>query len=133
MSDLHDKQQNNQNAPADSPIRLDRLVDGEVNIDEQRQLLLALEAQPDGWRRCALAYIEAQTLRQELRGIGNKLDTVETGDKPQTAGSGISSRHNLRWLAMAACFVLAFGIGTATRGFWMNDAAKAQPEKQVAT
>ncbi len=38
----------------DFQIRLDRLADGELPLDEQRQLLTVLENQPDGWRRCAL-------------------------------------------------------------------------------
>lgn len=142
MSNLHDKQQNDQNVPADLPIRLDRLVDGEVNIDEQRQLLLALEAQPDGWRRCALAYIEAQTLRQELRGIGNSSnEAVEDGQRVLLRGlrarakrtSSFLGSRRWQWLAMAACFVLAFLIGTATRGLWTAEAGKSQPDKLLAT
>lgn len=53
----------------DQPITdalLDRLVDGELPPDEERQLLSALEAAPGQWRRCALAFIEAQTWRREL-------------------------------------------------------------------
>ena len=49
--------------------QLDRLVDGALDPQEQRSLLAALETQPDGWRRCALTFIEAQTLRGEFRGI----------------------------------------------------------------
>src|SRR5260370_8705607 len=42
------------------PILIDRLVDGELGEAERRELLLRLESNPDGWRRCALAFIEAQ-------------------------------------------------------------------------
>ena len=48
---------------------VDLLVDGELDDERQRQALLALEAQPDGWRRCALAFVEAQTLKREMRGM----------------------------------------------------------------
>jgi hypothetical protein len=39
---------------------LDRLVDGELGEADRRTLLLRLEAEPGGWRRCALAFLEAQ-------------------------------------------------------------------------
>ena len=43
---------------AELPRWIDRLVDGELGQQEQRQLLVALEAEPEGWRRCALAFVE---------------------------------------------------------------------------
>jgi hypothetical protein len=102
---------------------IDRLVDGELSSDERRQLLTSLEAQPDGWRRCALAYVEAQTWRRALASL-----STETGDvvEPQpssfvvknssaTAVSGSQSEssrsHLATWLAVAASVALAFGLG----------------------
>lgn len=49
-----------------TPEQLDRLVDGEVDLDELRRVVEACENVPDGWRRCALAFLEAQALQQEL-------------------------------------------------------------------
>src|SRR6266851_5859614 len=51
--------------PGDDHL-LDRLVDGELPDTERRKLLLKFEMEPDGWRRCALAFLEAQTWRQAL-------------------------------------------------------------------
>lgn len=48
---------------------LDQLVDGELNETERRNLLLRLEHSPDGWRRCALAFLEAQAWRGEARAV----------------------------------------------------------------
>ena len=45
---------------------MDRLVDGEVAEPERRALLSRLERMPDGWRRCALAFLEAQAWRSLL-------------------------------------------------------------------
>src|SRR5947208_659233 len=45
---------------------LDRLVDGEVAEPERRALLSRLEQAPAGWRRCALAFLEAQAWREAL-------------------------------------------------------------------
>ena len=47
--------------------RLDRVVDGELNDAEYRELLRSLEQRPGGWRACALAFLEAQAWRRELR------------------------------------------------------------------
>ena len=38
----------------------------EIAGDERRALLYHLEAQPDGWRRCALAFLEDQAWRSAL-------------------------------------------------------------------
>ena len=45
---------------------IDRLVDGELTAGEERSLLTALEFQPDAWRRCALAFLEARSWKKEL-------------------------------------------------------------------
>jgi hypothetical protein len=52
--------------PEQLDVWLDRLVDGEV-ADPQRQALLSrLEQSPGGWRRCALAFLEAQAWREAM-------------------------------------------------------------------
>ncbi len=54
-----------------SAIQLDRLVDGELSESERREILTALEREECsvtcGWRRLALAFVEDQSLRQDLR------------------------------------------------------------------
>src|SRR3990172_4689745 len=47
-------------------ILFDRLVDGELSPGERRELLASLDGRPDGWRRCALAFLEAQAWGNEL-------------------------------------------------------------------
>jgi hypothetical protein len=127
----------------DASIWLDRLVDGEIGDDEQRQLLLSLESQPDGWRRCALTFIEAQTLRKDLQGVGNNLEVAADGGRPMLTSIAAKRRgtnaasHRVRWLAMAACFALAFVIGSLTRGIWtssgVNEVAKSSADAKLAT
>ncbi len=54
----------------ENPERLcDRLVDNELSPAEQRELLAALEDEPGGWRRCALAFVEANVWRDSLHGV----------------------------------------------------------------
>jgi hypothetical protein len=93
--------------PVDDRL-LDRLVDGEVGTDERAGVLAALDAQPDSWRRCALAFLEAQAWRACL-------GTTVT-ESP--AASAPRSRHlrPARYGAVAAAFVVAFVAGFLTRG-----------------
>ena len=53
----------------DDPRLLDLLVDGELTPGERRELLTRLDEQPEGWRRCALAFLEAQAWQQDLGGM----------------------------------------------------------------
>ena len=55
------------NKSLNDDILFDRLVDGELSGGERRALLESLDARPQGWRRCALAFLEAQSWRKELR------------------------------------------------------------------
>src|SRR5690242_10805193 len=43
------------------------LVDGELDEVRRRELLSRLDNMPDGWKSCALAFLEAQALRAVLR------------------------------------------------------------------
>jgi len=104
-------------SPRENDQRFDRLVDGELSPEEYNDLLGSLDQQPDGWRRCALAFLEAQALRQELDGL--------VGEPPMpTQPASVSSRntkHSRRWpglVAIAASFLIAFGLGVMFRGGW---------------
>jgi hypothetical protein len=52
-----------------SDVELDRLVDGELSTSEQRALLQRVQRDADGWRKLALAFLEAQALRQVCPGL----------------------------------------------------------------
>lgn len=97
--------------------RFDRLVDGELSPDEYNDLLRSLDQRPDGWRRCALAFLEAQTLRQEL---GQPVGESQVSSRAATPSAG-GKKHVRRWpglLAVAASFLVAFGLGLMFRAGW---------------
>lgn len=50
------------------PLRelIDKLVDGELREDDYRNVLQIIDQKPEGWRDCALAFLEAQALQKEL-------------------------------------------------------------------
>ncbi len=86
----------------------DLLVDGELSEDQRRELLTQLDDTPDGWRRCAMSFLEAQTWRQDL----GALATDATGESPEPR-SVAPRRPGRVWtaLAMAASFLLALWLG----------------------
>ncbi len=94
-------------------IDLDRLVDGELSNEEYQLLLATLEAQPQGWRRCALAFIEAQALGGELRNLrGEYLAPSERVER--TAKAPVATPARPGWLiglALAAGFLIALPLG----------------------
>lgn len=96
--------------------RLDRLVDGELSEAERRELLQACEHQPDGWRRCALAFLEAQEWRGALGSLARPEvpPPAATETRAQSAAKSAASRWPLTrfgtLLAMAACFLIAAAI-----------------------
>ena len=58
--------------------QIDLLVDGELNEIARRDLLLHLDREIDGWRHCALAFLEAQTWQ---RGLDEMREPVERTDR----------------------------------------------------
>lgn len=92
----------------------DRLVDGELTPEEYRALVASLDDSPDGWRRCAIAFLEAQALGRELQALA-----LEAQSCGRRAG-GPARRWRVSdwaWLALAsaASFLLAFGIAWNVR------------------
>jgi hypothetical protein len=85
---------------------LDRLVDGELGEAEHRELLAGLDDEPGAWRRCALAFLEAQTWRGELSTLAAEPLVASPARK--------SLKRSSIWglcLAVAASLLVAFGLG----------------------
>ena len=87
---------------------LDRLVDGEMDEPSRAALLRALDRQPAGWKRCALAFLEAQAWGEALPA------TPAAHAAPAKSGSPLPAIR--RVLAVAAAVAVAFGAGFVWRG-----------------
>ncbi len=90
---------------------LDRLVDGELSPAELRGAIQSLDSEPDGWKRCALAFLEAQAWRESFRAIpvsGATVVKVGISTEPIPA-----PRRSQPWrMAMAAGLAgIAFLLG----------------------
>ena len=106
----------------DSPVDqafVDRIVDGGMTPLELRAALLRLERDPDGWKRCAVAFLEGQVVSESLRALG-PAETCEPASQvvplhPAAAATGPLDR----WVrhALAAGIVAAsFAIGWIAHG-----------------
>lgn len=96
---------------SDLNVKLDRLADGELPRDEYAALLNSLDHVEDGWKSCALALLEHQTLRTELRRLVDEPTPVQPAPAPATSGGWSHTSHWLQALALAACLGLSFWLG----------------------
>ncbi len=110
--------------------KLDRLVDGELSEEQRRELIARISDEPEGWKRCALAFLETQAIRANLEDwaqaagpaatpADNDLSRHLDGRQPRTvaphrtttvAGGDGTPAWNA-WLSLAACALLAFAVG----------------------
>ncbi len=116
----------------------DLLVDGELSTEEQRELFARLDARPEGWRRCALAFVEAQAWRSDLRPVTAvraeaqppspaalpieptgmaKPDEVSPSPAPFTRAIRLPSWTQAA-LTLAASVLCAFFLGLEARRHW---------------
>jgi hypothetical protein len=96
--------------------RFDRLVDGELSPEEYRAVVSSLDQEPGAWRSCALAFLESQALAGDLGCLRKAIDRRES--RPAIASPPSSWRGAATLLAMAASFLLVFGLGVTLPGFW---------------
>jgi hypothetical protein len=94
----------------DEDRQFDRLVDGELSEAQRRELLCRLDHQPDGWRRCALAFLEAQCWKQELQTVARPVTRPRRAapqPRPQSTWTGRIGTV----LAIAASLLIALTLG----------------------
>jgi hypothetical protein len=101
-------------------ILFDRLVDGELSASERRQLLASLDEEPGGWRRCALAFLEAQSWSEGLGEFVREPVASQAAEEKigvtQVAPAQVERRREIVWLAVAAGLLAAFTLGLTWRG-----------------
>ncbi|WP_435005833.1 hypothetical protein P12x_003597 [Tundrisphaera lichenicola] len=94
---------------------IDRLVGGELADQERRELLLRLENDPEGWRRCALAFLEDQAWRSAISGMSVPVSSADPA--PSSPPRVRVNRSRLQRLSIAATVLVAtFAAGLALGG-----------------
>jgi len=117
---------------------VDRLVDGCLGETERRELILRLDDEPDGWRRCALAFLEDQAWRSALALPVATPKVVEVpADAPRRARPAWL-RLSVAASMLAATFAVGFATGGAMRGTRQplvarSDRPKVQPPAPEAS
>ena len=84
--------------PKIDELLIDELVSGQLTGERYRAAFLAFEAEPAKWRDCALAFLEEQALRSELRELArgtinwSEVDCLE-GAAVDGAASVVTDPH----------------------------------------
>lgn len=93
--------------------QLDRLVDGELTAHEYSQLVKSLEINPQGWKSCALAFLQAQAFKKDL---GAMAQDVAPAKAVVTRRPAASPKSWTTWSALAASLMLMFLLGRGSYG-----------------
>jgi hypothetical protein len=96
-------------------VLFDRLVDDELAPSERQHLLASLDDRPGGWRRCALAFLEAQAWRGGLKQIVRESDAAPSPSRARMPLPAWARGRGLHWFAVAASLLMAFTLGLAMR------------------
>jgi hypothetical protein len=115
--------------------QVDLLVDGELSESARHELLLHLEHEPGGWRRCALAFLEAQCWKAELGQIAPPAANEAAPTKTVALGP-IGRRQSWRQhaatlLSIAASFLLALVMGMGLTGNWSGSSSHLPSSSHV--
>jgi hypothetical protein len=104
---------------------IDRIVDGALTPAELRAAIGRLDSEPDGWKRCALAFLEAQCWRESVRAMGQPTpSTIES--RSLSVAPAIPSRTwgRRRWLRGS----IAAGLAAASFAMgWVGHEARSLP------
>lgn len=118
---------------------LDELVCGDVPADRYRAILTQLDAEPQRWRDCALAFLHEQAIESDMRWLAvhdADWDISRTSTKNLSAAAVESATANAdlqpasdsatarlqlqrlqRWTSIAASILIAFTVGWVGSGF----------------
>ena len=113
-------------------VLFDRLADGELSPNERRELLSSLDGRTDGWRRCALALLEAQTWRGELPQLVAEA-TSPTAAAVRVEEVPLEPEWTMNWYAIAASLFFAFTMGLAFRDLPHSHQTRTPSPSNMAT
>jgi len=109
----------------DDQRALDALIDDELPQQEREALLHRLEDHPEGWRRCALGFLEDQAVGGGVRAM---LAGEPTARLSEPAPQQRTARRGGLWLAAAASLLVAFAAGRLAAPSGEADATLASGE-----
>ena len=113
---------------------IDELVSGELQGEAYRRTLRAFDEQPEQWRHCALAFLEAQAFEREMKALvsGSELwgeehgttqalptefqpnlnvESTEASNSSERAQSRLAMKVIVQSLSIAALLMIGVGFG----------------------
>ncbi len=135
--------------PKIDELLIDELVSGQLTGERYRAALLAFEAEPAKWRDCALAFLEEQALRSELRELArgtinwSEVDCLEgaavdgaasvvTDPHPTGQNNLVSLQFKQQWsssfrtiLSTTALLLVSFTVG------WLGSEVLAERQRTM--
>jgi hypothetical protein len=112
------------NNPLDDRL-IDRIVDGALTPAELRAAIDRLDREPDGWKRCASAFLEAQCWRESFRAMGQSaalsVESRSLSFTPVIPSRTWGRRRWLRGSIAAGLAVASFAMG------WVGHEARSLP------
>ncbi len=111
---------------------IDRLVDGELSPTELGAALDRLDREPDGWKRCTLAFLEVQCWRESFRALDPPVSVpVGAPSRPMRLASAQELRRFPGWRRG----VMAAGIAAVSfaTGWLVHPAGPSSPVQSGTT
>jgi hypothetical protein len=105
--------------PAMGDALFDRIVDGGMSPEDLRAAVGLFERHADGWKRCAIAFLEAQALGESFRGLGQRHSHEPAGQTLASSPAPARKVRPDRWLrpaAAAAMVAASFALGWTAHG-----------------
>ena len=112
-------------------VLIDRMIDGEMSPQHLRVCIERLDSAPDGWRRCALAFLEAQSWGEAFRNMDEtprdrSLVIAGSTKPPLAARAPMFPQGRARSALAAGIAILGFSLG------WMGHSLNARGKPTVA-
>ena len=111
----------------DDNRQLDRLVDGELSGDEYREFLATLDKEPDGWRRCAMAFLEDQAWGQEFGELRGEALSSRQEVSSKNVGHSVSNWSARQLVALTLAMAASFAVAFAS-GVWWHGGDSSNPD-----
>ena len=110
---------------------IDRMIDGEMSPEQLRTCIQRLDSTPDGWRRCALAFLEAQSWGEAFRNLDQSprdrdLALAAFTEPPPVSRARVVRRGPARTALAAGIALIAFSLG------WMGHGLRVRSEPATA-
>ena len=109
---------------------IDRLVEGELSQPQRRALIVRIENAPDGWRRCGLAFLEAQSWRKSFRSFLGAATDDSTPAEVEIRPAATQRRRRIsRLSAVVAAVFVSFVVGMGVGQRWTADGQSVADHK----